>query len=421
MSGKKFVGFGFGPIQSGLMLYEAVKSGNFSEFVIAEIDQNLVDAIRKNGNKYSLNIAHSDHISTETIENIWVGNPANPDDRKVIAKAIFDADEMATAIPTVKFYTAGGQSSIVQLLAENINPNKPQLLYASENNNFAAEILLDEIKRIISGDRLKSFQILNTVIGKMSGVKQSIDDIKELGLTPIVPDTEKAILVEEFNKILVTKVNPPAVRQIPVFEEKDELLPFEEAKLYGHNAIHSVLGYLAYLKGYRVMSDIRQDGALLTLGRNAFLNESGMALIKKYGNKGDRLFTVEGFTEYVDDLLERMTNPYLHDEVNRICRDPFRKLSYDDRLIGTMRLCLNNGIEPKNMAIGAYAALHYFQANDEKFKETSLTEKISVKTILESIWSNQVLDNNKEIIIDLIYNAANEIKNYIEEPIVRDR
>ena len=40
-----FVGFGFGPIQSGLFLNEAFQSGNFSRLVVAEIDQNLVDAV----------------------------------------------------------------------------------------------------------------------------------------------------------------------------------------------------------------------------------------------------------------------------------------------------------------------------------------------------------------------------------------
>ena len=40
---KTCVGFGFGPIQSALFLYEAFKSGNFSRFVIAEVDQKTVD------------------------------------------------------------------------------------------------------------------------------------------------------------------------------------------------------------------------------------------------------------------------------------------------------------------------------------------------------------------------------------------
>ena len=59
-----FVGFGFGPIQSGLFVPEAFKSGNFSRIVIAEIDQKLVDAIRANNGSYFVNIAAIDGISS---------------------------------------------------------------------------------------------------------------------------------------------------------------------------------------------------------------------------------------------------------------------------------------------------------------------------------------------------------------------
>ena len=79
--------------------------------------------------------------------------------------------------------------------------------------------------------------------------------------------------------------------------------------------------------------------------RAAFIEESGAALIRK--NAGvDPLFTPLGYTAYADDLLERMTNPYLHDLVERVGRDPQRKLGWDDRLIGTMRVAMAQGITP---------------------------------------------------------------------------
>jgi len=165
-SKKRFVGFGFGPIQSGLMLYEAMKSGNFSEYTISEIDQSLVDEVRKNGDAIAINIALPDKIVTETLSGLWIGNPNNPEDRARIARAIHEADEMATAIPSVKFYAAGGKNSIAGLLAENINPGKPQLLYASENNNYAAELLVEEIRKLAPAERLANFQALDTVVGR---------------------------------------------------------------------------------------------------------------------------------------------------------------------------------------------------------------------------------------------------------------
>ncbi|MBM3790921.1 MAG: hypothetical protein FJW35_11320, partial [Acidobacteria bacterium] len=60
--GKTFVGFGFGPIQSALFLYEAYRSGNFERYVIAEIEAVLVSAVRAAGGRYAINIAHPEGI-----------------------------------------------------------------------------------------------------------------------------------------------------------------------------------------------------------------------------------------------------------------------------------------------------------------------------------------------------------------------
>ena len=71
----------------------------------------------------------------------------------------------------------------------------------------------------------------------------------------------------------------------------------------------------------------------------------------------DSLFTRQGYAHYADDLLARMTNPYLLDTVERVGRDPARKLGWNDRLVGTMRVALDQGIEPQRYAFGAAAAL----------------------------------------------------------------
>jgi len=71
----------------------------------------------------------------------------------------------------------------------------------------------------------------------------------------------------------------------------------------------------------------------------------------------DPLFTPAGYQAYADDLLARMTNPFLRDRTERVIRDTPRKLAWDDRLIGTMRLALDAGLTPVRFALGAAAAL----------------------------------------------------------------
>src|SRR5208337_5199177 len=107
-------------------------------------------------------------------------------------------------------------------------------------------------------------------------VVSSPEEMKRLGLVPLVPGFDRCVLVEEFNRILISRIALPGFRRgIRVFEEKDDLLPFEEAKLFGHNAVHALLGYLARLRGYDAMSAIREDAKLMALGRRVFLQESG--------------------------------------------------------------------------------------------------------------------------------------------------
>jgi mannitol-1-phosphate/altronate dehydrogenase len=404
MAKKRFVGFGFGPIQSGLMLYEAQHSGNFDSYVVAEIEQALVDAVAANGNKVVINVAHADRVSSEVLTDVVLLNPNVPADRAKLCKAISQADELATAVPSANLYTAGGPNSIASLLAENVNPDRPQLLYASENNNFAAEVLEEAILKLTDRSRLRNFQILNTVIGKMSGVIRDEKLIAEMKLATMTPLLPRAVLVEEFNAIKVSRVRLPGVtKSIIVFDEKDDLLPFEEAKLFGHNAIHALLGYLAWHKGLKAMSDIRADRELFALGRKAFIEESGAALIRKHGKLGDPLFTPKGWQAYADDLLQRMTNPFLRDAVDRICRDPARKLAYGDRLVGTMRECLAQGVQPKLLASGAAAAVEFLVAEGGERKAVP-AEQVRVR--LEKLWEGEKDDGMKARVVGLITDAA---------------
>ena len=112
---------------------------------------------------------------------------------------------MATAVPSVDFYDVG-DVSLAHLLARNINPNKPQILYAAENNNYAAELLLERIHRYDTQNRLAQFQPVNTVIGKMGGVISDKQTVADLGLDRMTPYSKVAIQVEEFNNIIISKI-----------------------------------------------------------------------------------------------------------------------------------------------------------------------------------------------------------------------
>lgn len=360
MSEHVLVGFGFGPIQSGLFVAEAFKSGNYKRIVVAEIDAALVSAIRENRGCYHVNVASSTGIINERIEGIEILNPTVTSDRDVLIDALSEATEIVTSLPSVDFFDAG-PNSVASLIRQGLEESSADatLIYTAENNNHAAEIL--EVK--VNAEPAHPVQYLNTVIGKMSQVVTDRSIIDQKNLKTIAPDTDRAFLVEEFNNILVTQCTIPGFAPgIDVFAEKRDLLPFEEAKLYGHNAIHFLLAVLGAQKGYTRMKELRSDKTIMQIASDAFIKESGAVLIKKHGHLQDPLFTESGYQAYAEDLLERMTNPYLDDPIERIARDPERKMSCNDRIFGTIKLALDYGIAPANMVLGAAAGVEYMRA-----------------------------------------------------------
>jgi len=384
---RTYVGFGFGAIQSGLLLYEAFQSGKFSRLVVAEVVPEVIDAIRISRG-YFLNVATAGGIEQHFVEGIEIYNPTVPEDAAKLIDALAEAQEIGTALPSVDFFTRGAPSVADLLRAAFVKKmNHSELpeavVYTAENNNHAAEVL----ESAVGLGLVDRVQFLNTVVGKMSGVVVDEKQIAEDGLARVTPSASRAFLVEEFNRILIDNIKIPGFKRgIEVFEEKDDLLPFEEAKLYGHNAVHALIGYLANEKGCRYMSDVAEFPDILEAARSAFIDESGAALVKKYAEL-DLLFSDEGFRAYAEDLLIRMMNPYLKDQVERVIRDPERKLEWNDRLIGTMRLVLGQGIRPENFAAGARAALRYLSAQNpaELWKEHQATSVNEFSAVCEMV------------------------------------
>ncbi len=401
MNTKTFIGFGFGPIQSALFLYEAFRSGHFSRFVIAEVDAGIVHAVRSADGRYTINIALPDRIEQATISGVELYNPAVPGDRRQILEAIAESDELATSLPSVAFYDRGGDTSVARMLADGLSlrtARRPTIIYTAENHNHAAELLHESVAKYCSPAALQDVQCLNTVIGKMSGVITDSVTLAKLHLATMTPGIPKAVLVEEFNRIFITRIALPGFsRGIDVFIEKPDLLPFEEAKLYGHNAIHALIAYLAERRGLTAMSDAAGQPDIMATARAAFLDESGVALIRKYTSLGDPLFTPAGYAAYADDLLARMVRPTLNDLIVRVTRDQVRKLGYDDRLFGTMRLALSDGIRPVNLAKGAAAAVlslldHWDslgQAVAALARPTPPLSRESLDRLLRAIWSTK--------------------------------
>jgi mannitol-1-phosphate 5-dehydrogenase len=413
-----FVGFGFGPIQTGLFLAEAQRSGRFSRLVVAEVQGGLVRAVRRAGGRVALNVAYPDGVAPMHVGPIEMLDPASPTDRRVLVEAVAEASEMATAVPNVDCYATADPGSLHRVLAEGLDlkhrcDGPRAVIYAAENHNHAAELLREAVTTALPSQAreatLNRVRFLNTVIGKMSvTVAHPAAMVPGPGLVEVTPGAGRAFVVEAFNRILVSRADFGGngfQRGLSAFVEKDDLMPFEEAKLYGHNAVHAMAGYLGALCGATLMADLPQVPGMMPLLRDAFINESGAALIRKHAGL-DPLFAESGYTAYADDLLQRMITPHLHDTIDRVTRQSERKLGWNDRLVGTMRLALSQGVQPWRFAL-ATAAAAMLEATSQHTTEEAVTQR------LRSLWSDQPPTGEQNTILDHIHRGMRQLAAWL--------
>ena len=358
-----FVGFGFGAIQGGLFLPEASSSHFFSRLVVAEIDPKTVEQVRKHKGTYFCNIAESDRVRVIKIEGVEIYNPMVLEDRVKLVRAIAEAQEICTALPSFTLYDAG-EDSVAKIICEGLKIKMEShelpsaVIYAAENDSRAASRLRMACQKYLPNLSEEKVVFSETVIAKMCSVVIDPIRIDAEELIPIVEEFPKAFLVEAFNQILIEEKQPHGfIRGLKKFHTKEDLDPFAISKFLGHNAIHALLGYLAKQQGIAYMHEAGKQKDLMEMVRSAFINEAGAGLCKEFSRVGDPLFSEVGFCDYVDDALIRMVNPYLRDPVDRVTRDPVRKLGWEDRLIGSMKLACRAGVEPKILAKGAALAL----------------------------------------------------------------
>ena len=147
----------------------------------------------------------------------------------------------------------------------------------------------------------------------------------------------------------------PDIRNMVPFSPCDFYL---KRKLYIHNMGHATCAYLGDLFGLQFIYEAIDRDDIYIIVKSA-MEESARALSKKYG------VPLESILPHIDDLLYRFTNRTLQDTCQRVGGDPKRKLSPEDRLIGSSKLALEMGIMPAHIAIGAAAGLKRYLAEND--------------------------------------------------------
>ena len=128
-------------------------------------------------------------------------------------------------------------------------------------------------------------------------------------------------------------------------------------KLYTFAAGHAAAAYLGALKGYRYVHSAIRDPEIRAVVLSA-MDEGRRGLERRYGPE------LAGDSADLDEIVARFENAALNDPVDRVGRDPLRKLGPEDRLVGAARLDAEAGVKPQRLALVAAAAMCFVCAQD---------------------------------------------------------
>jgi mannitol-1-phosphate 5-dehydrogenase len=343
---KEAVIWGAGNIGRGFLGQLYSESGYRVTF--SDLDQPLLDAINRRG-EYTIRL-----VTNTRTDEVAVG-PArgiNAGDLEQVAEAVSRAEIGATAVGAgaLKYVAPAVAAGIQRRMARGVTD--PLNLIICENLKGAAAIFREMVQAALPADCHEYMQarigFVDTVIARM--VPAPTPEMRAQDPSLIVVEPYKELPVDRRGFI----GEPPSVVGMIPFAPFSF---FTERKLYIHNAGHSVLAYLGYLKGYEYGYQALADEDIYFQARGA-MEESARALHRKYNPPAGSL------PENIDDLLQRFGNVALGDTILRLGRDPLRKLGRTDRLIGAALNALAEGVMPTNLVTGIVAGLRFSHPGD---------------------------------------------------------
>lgn len=344
---KKAVMYGAGNIGRGFIGQLFSVSGY--EVVFVEVNPAIVNKLNSD-RKYPVRVVTDEGYSEHIVENV---RAVSGNDVKKVAEEIATADIMATAVG-------------VNILPRIVNAVAAGLKKRWDDGNLAplniiiCENLLDAnrylenlLKQEFNDEEKKTF---DKTIGL---VEASIGRMVPVMTQQMQGDNPLRIYVEEYCELPVDR--DAFKGDIPNIANMVPFSPFDfyiQRKLFMHNMGHAATAYIGYLNGNKYIWESCANSSIKLMALRA-LQESAVAISKEHDAPLEQLIA------YAEDLVFRFGNRLLGDTVERVGRDPVRKLAPKDRLVGAANLCLKQKIYPVYICIGIAAALMFAPDRDE--------------------------------------------------------
>jgi mannitol-1-phosphate 5-dehydrogenase len=339
------VHFGAGNIGRGFVGLILHRAGY--EVVFADVVDELIDGLKRTPS-YRVKEVGLDSRE-EVVDNYRAVNSRR--DEPAVVDEIASADIVTTAVgPTVLKFIA---PVIAAGLRQRPGGAAPVAVMACENAVNATDVLAGHIREQVPDAEWPAVTartvFANTAVDRIVPAQSGQDGLD--------------VTVETYFEWAIER--PPFGGQEPSIPDAtwvDNLAPYIERKLFTVNTGHATTAYHGFARGISKLSDALADDAVRTAVEGV-LAETKQLLVAKHG------FPAEAQQAYVDKILQRFANPYLPDTVDRVGRQPLRKLSRSERLIGPAAELAERGIRPQYLLATVDAALSFDVPQDPESVE----------------------------------------------------
>ncbi len=384
---KLAIQFGAGNIGRGFI--GAVLSEAGHELVFADVVEDLLKTINER-KEYCV------HVKDAVIRDITIRNVSavNSNGEEIIAK-ITQADIITTAVGLriLKFVAPAIAKGLEARKEAGVE--KPLNIMACENGIRATSQLKELVLSHLSA---KTIEWAKSHVGFPD---TAVDRI----VPPVRCEVPLDVAVEEFFEWDAERDSfVGGVPAIPGMEPVDNLEAYIERKLLTLNTGHATVAYVGKMKGYATINESIADKQIFNLAREV-MQQSGNGLIKKFGFDHDKHFN------YIETILKRFQNPFLKDDVDRVGREPLRKLAGNDRLVMPVLNAREYGCPYDKLLLSIGAALHF--NNPEDPQSVEMLETIS-KAGLESAISEFTGLDASDPLIPEINAAYSEIEKLVK-------
>jgi mannitol-1-phosphate 5-dehydrogenase len=260
-----------------------------------------------------------------------------------VAKEMADADLVVTAVGPTNL------PAVAPLIAEGLQTRKSTLnIIAFENLSNAGSFLQKlVVEDLPEGFSMKQFGFSGAVVSR-AVTERRVDP--ETGEVLFIGDPPELFIVDG------KSLRAPFPR-IQGMEITDNFEAYIQRKLFTFSAGHAICAYLGHLKGYHFIHSAIRDPEI----RRAVLaamEEGQRGLERRYGPE------VAGGKEDLERIIKRFENAGVSDAIQRVAREPLRKLKAGDRLVGAALLAHEAGISPEMLTLGTVAAFLYLLESD---------------------------------------------------------